>query len=63
MVSVLRVTTLGYKNLISLSGRVTAIKKKQSSGSLEQQKQYTRTKADDVLLLWTSGQLGLHKGG
>jgi len=63
MVSVLRVTTLGYKNLISLSGRVTAIKKKQSSGSLEQQKQYTRTKADDVLLLWTSGQVGLHKGG
>lgn len=63
MVSVLGVTTLGDKKLIPLSDRVTAIKKIQSSGSLEQHKQYIYTKADDVLLLWTSGQLGVHKGG
>lgn len=59
----LGVTTLGDKKLIPLSDRVTAIKKLQSGGSLDQHKQYTYTKADDVLLLWISGQLGMHKGG
>lgn len=63
MVSVLGLTALGGKKFIPLSDRVTAIKKLHSSGSLEQHKQYTYTKADDVLHLWTSGQLGAHEGG